>query len=119
MNERKVVFIKQTKGGEAAQKCHNRAGIVIEVTNHGAFGFITPIDMDKRVFLHNTHVSDRTSIPLTVGTMSVYTEQVDSFGRKVAVNCKVSNNECTGKSLHIKTRDRSRSKYKRRDLFKR
>ena len=88
MNERKVVLIKQTKGGAATQECHTRASIVTEVANHGACGFITPIDMDKRVFLHNTHVIDRTSIQLTVGTMFVYAEQMDSSDKKVAVNFK-------------------------------
>ena len=118
MRARKVILTKETKEAEYAQESHNHASIITEVINHAVCGFITPIDIDKRVFLHNTHIVSYTSIPFTVGMRVLYVEQVDSLGRKVAVNCKVSNNECTGKSLHIKTRDRSRSKYKRRDLFK-
>ena len=75
--------------------------------------------MDKRVFVHNTHIVDHTSIPITVGMRVMYVEQLDFVGRKVVVNCKISNNECTGKGPHTFARDRSRSKCRRRDVFKR
>ena len=119
MNGRKVMLIKQTKEGEAAQESHNHACIIAEVVNHGACGFITPIDMDKRVFVHNTHIVNYTAIPLKVGMMVMYMEQMDSVSRKVVVNCKISNNECIGKGPHTSTRDRSRSKCRRRNVFKR
>ena len=66
--------------------------------------------MDKRVCVHNTHIVDHTSIPLTVGMRVMYMEQVDSVGRKVAVNCRLFNDECIGKGLRTSKRDRSRSK---------
>ena len=119
MNGRKVMLIKQTKEGEAAQESHNHASIITEVINHGACGFITPVDMDKRVFVHSTHTVDHPSISLTVGKKVMYIEQVESVSRKILVNCKISNNECTGKGPHTSTRHRSRSKCRRRDVFKR
>ena len=117
--ERKVVLTEQTRGGAAIQECHARAGTVIEVTNHRACWFITPVDMDNRVFVHSTHTADHPSISLTVGMKVMYIEQVESVSRQILVNCKISNSECTGKGPHTSTRHRSRSKCRRRDVFKR
>ena len=119
MNVRKVILTEETQEGEAAQESHNHAGIITEVTNHGACGFITLINMDKHVFVHNTHIVNNTSIPFTVGMRVMCIEQMDSVGRKVAVNCKLSNNEWTDNSLHGTKRNRSRINYKRRFLFNR
>ena len=72
LNARTVIFREETEQGEAAQESHNHGGIITEVINHGACGFITPIDMDKRVFVHNTHIVKYTSIPFTVGMRVIY-----------------------------------------------
>ena len=110
-------------------KPHRKRTIIIEVINHCACGFIISIDMDKRVFVHNRHIVDHTSIPITVGMRVMYVEQLDFVGRKVVVNCKIFNSGSIGKGprththththTHTFTNDRSRSKCRRRDVFKR
>ena len=118
-NATKVLLIaKETNEVKEAQESHNHAGIITEVINHGACGYITPIDITKRIFVHNTHIVNNASMPLKVGMKVMYIEQID-FGRKVAVNCKLCNDECTGKGLHTSKRDRSRSKCRITEAFKR
>ena len=101
-----------------AQESHSHAGIITEVINHGACGFITPIGMNKCVFEHNMHIVNNTTMPIKIWMKVMYMEQVDSVGRNVAVKCRISNNECAGKGPHTSKRDRSRSKCRIRDAFK-
>ena len=116
-NAAKVFLIaEETNEVKGAQESHNHANIITEVIHHGACGYITPICITKRIFVHNTHIVNNAPMPLKIGMKVMYMEQMD-LGRKVAVNCRLSNDECIGKELHTSKRDRSRSTCRIRDAF--
>ena len=88
-------------------------GIVCEIVKTGACAFITPIYMNQRVYVHNTHAIGHMPNKLKLGRIVECMVQLDECGRTVAVNCKIINEEQYDKPpCSNATRDRSRSRSK-------
>ena len=119
MNARNGVLLKQINEGTSIQEGHIRIGVSTAVIKKGVCASITTIDVDKRVYIHNTHVLDRTPIQLMVGSILECTGHLDIRSNKNAAKCKITNNEHAGEKLSAgNKRDRGRSRGKHSYLFK-
>ena len=91
MNAKNVVMLNRGIDENVVDEDNKHVGIICEIIKKRACAFITPINMNQRVYAHNTHVMGHMPNKLKLGRMVEYRVQFDECGRTVAVNCKSIN----------------------------
>ena len=64
---KKAVRLNQVTNTKQTEGTNKKVGIVTEVQQKGKYGFIMPIIMDQRVFVHRTHIKCQMQNTLLVG----------------------------------------------------